>query len=208
MRRGRCGQCRVDCRRGVERVPVAKGLRRRDTGCGHSDDAGGGGQIGEGVDLFSMTKTENGSADEEEWDVGSDGGGNSEALGEGQTRRLGEVGGKFSFQGDERSGGIGGTGAQAALDGKAFLDMNGDGGMEAKGGEGLLHHAPRGVALVSGYAGMVAGENDLRGRRCVDRDRDQVVLVVQFESLIQSYEGVVSVGTGGANGETKVDLGV
>ena len=36
----------------------------------------------------------------------------------------------------------------------------------------------------------------------------EVVLAVQFERLIQSYEGVVSVGTDGADGETKVDLGV
>ncbi len=55
---------------------------------------------------------------------------------------------KFGFQGDQCGDGVGGSGAEAALDGEALFDMDGDFGLDAEGIQGQRDHLPGGVSVV------------------------------------------------------------
>ena len=61
----------------VEGIPVAKGLGGGDADVGESQDTFSGREIGEGMDVFAAAEAEDGSADEEEGDVGADLGGDA-----------------------------------------------------------------------------------------------------------------------------------
>ena len=192
-------------------VPVAKGLWGGDADFGNGDDAPGGFDIGEGVDLLTAVDAEDGSAEEEEGDIGADLLCEAEAVsspmgaveveGEGGKRgpvwtsRLsglaaGDVCGELRFEADEGSDGIGGSGAEASLDGEAFFDVELDFGVDFEGVEGEFDHFPGGIAVVSGDAGIAGGEGDLRfGGRAGD-DADEVV---ECESLIDGHQAVEAI---------------
>lgn len=185
-------------------VPVAKGGGSGNAGRGGGDDARDGlcGEIGKWGDELAVSLPKNSAAEQEKRDVGADSGGEAEAGGVGQGRDA--VREEFGLEGEERGGGVGRAGSEAALDGEALFDVDVDRDGEVEMMEREVDGLPGGVAVVEGNAEVVGGEADFSGRGRDGGDGDKLV---EGEGLVESGEGVEAVGARWADAEAEIDFG-
>jgi hypothetical protein len=157
--------------------------------------------------LLAAVGAEDGASDEKERDVGADLGGKVEAfsLPPIEQRALDGWGTQLFLKSDEGSYGVCGASAQAALDGEAFFDVDGDVGIDLKGLEGEFDHLPGGVAAVGWDPGVVGSEADEYGWGGMSGDGDYVI---EFEGLVDGGEAVKPIRPRRSNIEAEIDLGV
>ena len=184
----------------LEAIPLAKGLRRRDPFLGNRQHTIGFGQVGQGRHLLPTALAEHRAANQKQGNVGAGFGGNLQIFFGGQ----GDA--KLFFQANQGGDGVGRTCSQATLDGKAFIDMDGDFRRDVLPLQRALDNLPAGIAVIAGNIFLSAAEEDFAGRSAGQRHGGDVDKIVDGEGLVDRRQRMKAIRPRRTDGQAKIDF--